>query len=228
MRFGQWPNRTNLKLSFLAENIQLAESYIIFCTFRPVAESHITHLYVSANYFLAETYDIRFGQRPNPSKKSLIRPTDKDHWFDMSIRDLTWATVATKLATLPPIFGGLICLSCPLVCVLLSTYCVRPTFPRPTVPRKNNSMNYLRMISTIGGIVVIESTSWGRIPNVIFDSTWTWLRRFSDSTWKFFQTFVQVWFRTQKSQVKLKTSESSNSVKSPEFQGTFLGALKLT
>ena len=53
--------------------------------------------------------------------------TDKDHWFDMSIRDLTWATVATKLATLPPIFGGLICLSCPLVCVLLSTYCVWPT-----------------------------------------------------------------------------------------------------
>nr|CAH0101182.1 unnamed protein product [Daphnia galeata] len=41
--------------------------------------------------------------------------TDKDHWFDMSIRDLTWATDATKLATLPPIFGGLICLSCPLV-----------------------------------------------------------------------------------------------------------------
>ena len=31
--------------------------------------------------------------------------TDKDHWFDMSIRDLTWATVATKLATLPPILG---------------------------------------------------------------------------------------------------------------------------
>ena len=53
--------------------------------------------------------------------------TDKDHRFDMSIRDLTWATVATKLATLPPIFGGLICLSCPLVCVLLSTYCVWPT-----------------------------------------------------------------------------------------------------
>ena len=55
------------------------------------------------------------------------KSTDKDHWFDMSIRDLTWATVATKLATLPPIFGGLICLSCPLVCVLLSTYCVWPT-----------------------------------------------------------------------------------------------------
>ena len=33
------------------------------------------------------------------------RGTDKDHWFDMSIRDLTWATVATKLATLPPILG---------------------------------------------------------------------------------------------------------------------------
>ncbi len=57
----------------------------------------------------------------------MVNITDKDHWFDMSIRDLTWATVATKLATLPPIFGGLICLSCPLVCVLLSTYCVWPT-----------------------------------------------------------------------------------------------------
>jgi hypothetical protein len=31
--------------------------------------------------------------------------TDKDHWFDMSIRDLTWATVATNHATLPPILG---------------------------------------------------------------------------------------------------------------------------
>jgi hypothetical protein len=64
IRFGHLPNRTNLKLSFLAEkkllaeNIHLAESNIFFCTIRPVAESHITHLYVSANYFLAETYDI--------------------------------------------------------------------------------------------------------------------------------------------------------------------------
>jgi hypothetical protein len=31
--------------------------------------------------------------------------TDKDHWLDMSIRELTWATVTTKLATLPPILG---------------------------------------------------------------------------------------------------------------------------
>ncbi len=90
---------------------------------------------------------------------SVTRITDKDHWFDMSIRDLTWATVATKLATLPPIFGGLICLSCPLVCVLLSTYCVRPTFPRPTVPRKNNVMNYLLTIPTVGGVMVKESSS---------------------------------------------------------------------
>ena len=31
--------------------------------------------------------------------------TDKDHWFDISIRKLTWATFATNLATLPPILG---------------------------------------------------------------------------------------------------------------------------
>ena len=89
--------------------------------------------------------------------------TDKDHWFDMSIRDLTWATVATKLATLPPIFGGLICLSCPLVCVLLSTYCVQPTFPRPTVPRKNTQMNYLLRPASVGGVVVKESSSRSRV-----------------------------------------------------------------
>ena len=96
--------------------------------------------------------------------------TDKDHWFDMSIRDLTWATVATKLATLPPIFGGLICLSCPLVCVLLSTYCVRPTFPRPTVPRKNNVMNYLLSFPTVGGVVVKESSSRSQV---------TWFKSYS-------------------------------------------------
>jgi hypothetical protein len=33
-----------------------------------VAESHITHLYVSANYFLAETYDIRNHHFYNPEK----------------------------------------------------------------------------------------------------------------------------------------------------------------
>jgi hypothetical protein len=76
----------------------------------------------------------------------------------MSIRDLTWATVATKLATLPPIFGGLICLSCPRVCVLLSTYYVWPT-----VPRKNTAMNYLFKISTFGIEVVKESSSRSRV-----------------------------------------------------------------
>jgi hypothetical protein len=84
--------------------------------------------------------------------------TDKDHWFDMSIRDLTWATVATKLATLPPIFGGLICLSCPLVCVLLSTYYVWPT-----VSRKNTDMNYLLKFSSVGSEVVKESSSRSRV-----------------------------------------------------------------
>jgi hypothetical protein len=79
IRFGQCQfNRTNLRQSFLAEkkhlaeNEQLAETYICFYTFRPVAESNIffftfrpvaesnkTRLYVSANYFLAETYHIR-------------------------------------------------------------------------------------------------------------------------------------------------------------------------
>jgi hypothetical protein len=30
-----------------------------------------------------------------------------NQWFDMSIGELTWATVATKLAILPPILGFL-------------------------------------------------------------------------------------------------------------------------
>ena len=33
--------------------------------------------------------------------------TDKDHWFDMSIRELTRAMVAPNLATLTPILGFL-------------------------------------------------------------------------------------------------------------------------
>jgi hypothetical protein len=55
IRFGQCQfNRKNLKQSFLAEkkhlaeNEQLAETYICFYTFRPVAESNI-FFYVSAS-----------------------------------------------------------------------------------------------------------------------------------------------------------------------------------
>jgi hypothetical protein len=47
--------------------------------------------------------------------------TDKDHWLILSIREFTWATVASILATLPPIFPILSCLSCPLVYVLFFT-----------------------------------------------------------------------------------------------------------
>jgi hypothetical protein len=35
--------------------------------------------------------------------------------------------------------------------------------PRPTVPKRNNSMNYLLMILTIGGVVVIEPSSRSRV-----------------------------------------------------------------
>ena len=62
IRFGQCQfNQKNLKQSFLAEkkhlaeNQQLAETYICFYTFRPVAESNKTRLYVSANFFLADS-----------------------------------------------------------------------------------------------------------------------------------------------------------------------------
>jgi hypothetical protein len=82
---------------------------------------------------------------------------DKDHWLKLFIRKLTWPTVANILATLPPISPFLDYLSCPLVCVLLSTYCVRPT-----VPRKNNTMNHFH-VSIIGGVVVIESSSRSRV-----------------------------------------------------------------
>ncbi len=88
---------------------------------------------------------------------------DKDHWLKLFIRKLTWPTVANILATLPPISPFLDYLSCPLVCVLLSTYCVRPTFPRPTVFRKNNTMNYFHTNTIIGGVVVIESSFRPRV-----------------------------------------------------------------
>ncbi len=47
--------------------------------------------------------------------------TDKDHWLILFIREFTWATVSSILATLPPIFPILSCLSCPLVYVLFFT-----------------------------------------------------------------------------------------------------------
>ena len=62
MRFGQWPNWKNLKVIFLAENMQLAESYIIFNTFRPVTESNIFFLYVLARGRIAYNAFVRFGQ----------------------------------------------------------------------------------------------------------------------------------------------------------------------
>ena len=51
---NNWPNRTFFFYTFRP----VAESNIFFFTFRPVAESYKTCLYVSANNFLAETYDI--------------------------------------------------------------------------------------------------------------------------------------------------------------------------
>jgi hypothetical protein len=50
--------------------------------------------------------------------------TDKDHWLKLSIRELTWPTVANILATLPPISPILDYLSCPLVYVFISTLCL--------------------------------------------------------------------------------------------------------
>jgi hypothetical protein len=37
------------------------------------------------------------------SRTALYLTTDKDHWLILSIRELTWPTVANILATLPPI-----------------------------------------------------------------------------------------------------------------------------
>jgi hypothetical protein len=91
---------SSIRLSFICEFVQLLLKVII--------------------KFTLGCYTLPRGLRIRSNWKKLYT-IDKDHWLIISIRKLTWATIASNLGTFPPISPILDYLSFPLVYVLFST-----------------------------------------------------------------------------------------------------------